>query len=119
MREKQYVTPSSVDGKLDVVNVHSRYRFSVFDELHFKEVRCHFPDHLLDAVKGNLGKRVTVIGDVKFDANTDRPISIMVEEIEPLDECDLKPKLFSEMRPINISGDLPSEDYVRRLRNDA
>jgi hypothetical protein len=117
LTEKYYVVPSSVDGKLDVVNVHHRTKFSVFDDLHYREVRCYFPDSLFDAVKKNLSKRVTVIGQVRFDATTDRPISITVEDIEPLDEDEMKPKLFSEMNPINITGDVSSEDYVRRLRD--
>jgi len=68
-------------------------------------------------VKRYLGKRVTVVGDVKFDAATDRPISIRVEGIEPLDDDPVKPKLFSEMQPIDIPGELSSEEYIRRQRD--
>jgi hypothetical protein len=114
---KYYSIPSSVDGKLDVVNVHSRAKFSVFDDTHYREVRCHFSDSIFEKVRKNLGKRVTVIGNVRFDSATDRPVSITVEEIEPIDEDPIKPRCFSEMRPIDITGGLSSEDYVRQLRD--
>jgi hypothetical protein len=117
LAEKHYVVPSCVDGKLDVVNVHHRTKFSVFDDVNYREVRCYFPDRLFDEVKKNLGKRVSVVGEVRFDAATDRPVSIKVEDIEPLDENEVKPRLFSEMNPIDISGNVPSEEYVRRLRD--
>ena len=117
MAAKNYSVPSSIDGKLDVVNIHVRPRFSIFDDIGMQEVRCHFPDRLLDEVRKSLGKRVTVVGDVKFSAETDRPISIRVDEIIPLEDETVKPKLFSEMHAIDMTGDLSSEEYIRRLRD--
>lgn len=114
---KYYTIPSSVEGKLDIVNVRTRQKFSVFDDTYTRETRCTFPQDMLDEVKRNLGKRVLVVGNVKHDAATDRPISIAVESIEPIDDDPVKPLLFSEMQAINLIGDSTSDEHVRRLRD--
>lgn len=110
-----YKAHASVDGKLDIVNVHAGQKFSVFDEVDGHEVRCKFPERLLEDIKKNIGKRITAIGIVRYNANTDLPVSIEVDSIDPLDES--PPKLFSEMQPIDLTGGLPSEEYVRRMRD--
>jgi hypothetical protein len=111
-----YEMPSSVDGKLDIVNVHNGPKFSIFDDVLGREVRCRFADALLETVKGNLGKRVTAEGIVRFKSATDQPISIRVESIEPLEDSEA-PKLFGEMPAINVSGNVAPEKYIRELRD--
>lgn len=111
-----YEVFASVDGRLDIVNVHAAAKFSVFDEVDGREIRCKFPEKLLDDVKNNIGKRITAVGTVRYNANSDLPVSIKVDAIEPLDDGS-PPMLFSEMQPINLAGNLPSEEYIRRMRD--
>lgn len=100
---------------MDIVNVHTTAKFSIFDDVDHREIRCKFPDELLEAVKRNIGKRIIAAGIVKYRANDDLPVSIQVETIESLD--DAPPLLFSEMSPIDLAGAMSSEQYIRQLRD--
>lgn len=112
-----YEMPSSVDGKLDIVNVHAGPRFSIFDDITRREIRCRFPDEMLEKVRGNLGKKITASGIVRFNSATDRPTSIRVEDIDPLeDDADILS--LEEMPLIDLVGDdISPEQFIRSQRN--
>lgn len=111
-----YYVPGSVDGKLDIVNVHSTTKFSIFDDVDNREVRCAFDPALFDLVKRNIGRRVTAVGDVRYNAGTDLPVSIKVQSLEPL-EGETEALLLSDMPSIDLAPGVASEDYVRRMRD--
>jgi hypothetical protein len=111
-----YEMPSSVDGKLDIVNVHVGPKFSIFDEVFSREVKCRFPEGMLEIVKASLGKRVTASGLVRFNSASDQPISIVVEELEPLEE-DGSALTLEEMPVIDVTGDESPEQFIRNQRD--
>jgi len=119
MSERFYEVPGSVDGTLEIVNVHNRAQFSVFESLGNTEVRCRFPvsDDLLAKVRRNLGKRVTVLGMVRYRTATDAPVSITVEDIYELDGDD-EPLTFERMPVIDLAPGESSEAYIRRMRDE-
>jgi len=112
-----YDMPSSVDGKLDIVNVHVGPRFSIFDDVTGREIRCRFPESMLEMVKGNLGKKITASGIVRFNSATDHPTSINVDNLEPLEDNENIPSL-EEMPVIDVTGgDLSPEQFIRNQRD--
>jgi len=113
--ERFFWAPGSVDGRLDVVNLHKNPRFSVFDEDKGREIRCRFPENLMSNVKHALGKRVSVHGRVKYDRTADEIAGVRVDDVEVLDSEG--PLSFEDMPAIDITEGEPSEDYVRRLRD--
>lgn len=116
LSRRHYEVPSSVDGKLEILNVHAKLKFSIFNDIDGREVRCKFDESIFDEVKKNIGKRVTAVGVVKFSEIDERPVSIKVEYLESLEDG-ISPKPFSEMDAIDVTGGVSSEQYVRRLRD--
>lgn len=109
-----YEAPSSLDGRLDIVNVHKAARFSIFEEIDGREIRCKFPQKLLDDVKRSIGKVITAVGNIRYNAESDLPVSIDVESIEPREES---AEFITEGHPVDVAGGLPSEEYIRRMRD--
>jgi hypothetical protein len=112
-----YEMPSSVDGKLDIVNIHAGPRFTIFDDITNREIRCRFPESMLELVKGNLGKKITASGTVRFNTATDQPTSINVENIEQLEDGGALLTL-EQMPVIDVTGgDLSPEQFIRSRRD--
>lgn len=65
-----------------------------------------------------LGRKVLASGELTYPAGSDFPRSIKIETVEILPEDDELPSL-SDLRGIapDITGDLSSEEFVRRLRD--
>lgn len=77
----QYYEEGSIEGRMEAVNVHDRSRFSVYDVLTGKAVRCSFGDRIaLDQIAGALKKRVVVFGRIAYRANG-LPLSVTAEEL--------------------------------------
>ena len=84
----QYYEDGAVEGTLEAVNVHDRSRFSVYDVLTSRAIRCNFGDRIaLDQIAGALKKRVVVFGRIAYRANG-VPISVTADELSvfPADE---------------------------------
>ena len=68
----------------------------------------------LEEAKKLLGRRVVVSGRIRYRSH--KPTSIQAEEIHPLRDASELPQL-EDMPPIDITGGLSPEEYVRRLRD--
>ncbi|HWS86800.1 MAG TPA: hypothetical protein VN282_07540 [Pyrinomonadaceae bacterium] len=88
LTEPKYRAYSSIKGNLDAISVHRKYEFKVWDEATHKPVTCYFPERDLERVKGYLRSRVRVSG-VLLSNSAGSPISISVEELEPVVKRDL------------------------------
>ncbi len=55
----------SVDGKLDVISVHNRLRFTIYGS-RGERIECLFQDGLLPQVKSALGERVCIRGRIRY-----------------------------------------------------
>jgi hypothetical protein len=60
----------SVEGSLDVISIHNRLRFTVYERSSSSgegaRIECLFPEALLGQVKTALGERVCIRGRVRY-----------------------------------------------------
>jgi len=113
--ERYYTAETSIDGRLEVVNVHKKYKFTLYDDMDGHVINCRFEDELLPSVIQLLNRRVTVFGTVKYRADDDQAVSIRAEQLEAIggDED----VMFVDMPVIDLCPGMSSEDYVRQLRD--
>jgi len=108
----------SIEGSLETITVHGGNQFNLWEAVTGRRVECYFRADQLEDVKAALGRRVRVEGRIRYNRRGEfTSIEVRSLEIIPRDE-DLPP--LDEMAGIapNITGDLSSEDYVRRLRDE-
>lgn len=111
----------SVDGRLDLINVHSGLQVGVFRLIDDKQVRAIIDqdsEAMLTKIKELLGKRVYVTGEVKRNPAGD-PVAIVVKDIQPvLDDHEL-PSLDDVygLDP-DFTGGLSVEEFLRRQRGE-
>ena len=115
-RRREILTAwGSVDGRLDLISVHRRPYFAIYEHGSSNRIRCMFPDDWTDTVKEFLSYRVIVEGKLRYRrdgsvATLERPTAIdaVPEPRRSLEE-------FRGALP-GISGELSSADYIRQLR---
>jgi hypothetical protein len=108
----------SVEGKLEMVTIHSQCYFRVYEPVHGRGVVCYFAPALLETVKESLGKRVMVSGMLRSD-RFGRPESITVTDFRTVLEAGALPKP-SQLRALvkGMTAGEKAEDYLRTLRGD-
>ena len=114
-----YFATGSVEGTLEMVTVHDRSYFRVYDTVHGMGVPCYFNSDLLEHVRQGIGHRVSVQGDIQSDRNGKiRSLSVNTIRLLP-DEGQLPTP--SQMRGLvkGISEGRPAEEYLRDLRDEA
>ncbi len=62
----------TVEGTLEVVSIHGRHEFSIFEPLTGNRVICTFPPEQLDRVMSAFGKRVAAFGEIFATASGKR-----------------------------------------------
>lgn len=75
-----YADHGSIEGRLQVVSERRGLHVVVYEPLWDKPVRCHLSDEQAEIALHNFGKRVEVIGLVRYRGDG-LPVSIDVEEI--------------------------------------
>jgi len=113
-REK-YIAWASIEGTLDVISVHGRPFFVLYEHGSSSRVRCTFPDNWTEKVVTLLGKRVTAEGLVYYKQSGEpyqlsKPISI---ELVPLPQSDV---LALRGAIKGMTGNLSTYEYIRELR---
>ena len=80
---------------------------------------CRFTRSLRDKVVRAVGQYVTVYGELRFKQWDNFPYAIVAEDLEPHPPASELPRLadLRGMAP-NATGDLASEDFVDRLREN-
>ena len=71
----------SIDGKLDVINIHGKKSFFIYPILGAKKVQCIFTENFIDRVKKALGERVEVEGTLTYKSWDKFPYAINVKNI--------------------------------------
>ena len=84
----------TVEGTLEVVSIHGKREFSIFEALTNNRVTCHFKPEQLDAVIGAFGKRVAAHGEI-FASATGKRLTVTVEELEVFPSEDELPSIDS------------------------
>lgn len=112
---------STVDGKLDQINIHSNpYTCKVYPRLlKSSPITCKFDGDLLQKVRGLLGTFVSVRGECLYRAGKAYPHEMKLRKIEKLPSGDDAPT-WQDIYGIapNITGGLSSEEFIRRQRNE-
>src|SRR5262249_45647922 len=86
----------------------------VWERLPERMIRCIIATDQLQHAKDLLGKRVAVTGRISY--RNHKPTSIQVERIDRMQEDSELPEL-KDIGPINITGGMSPEEYVRSLRD--
>ena len=115
---RTYTTKGSIEGTLEMVTLHDRRYFRVYDAIYGLGVPCYFPPEKLEDVRAGLGKKVSVSGHVRVNQRGDK-LSLQVEmfRIFPSEKELPKPTDLRDLVPDMTDG-RPSEDYVRSLWSD-
>ena len=117
-RSKEDKVISTVDGKLEQINIHNNANtFKIYTVT--SSVACKFPKDLLNNVQGALGKFVSVWGECLYRPDAVVPYRINVREMEILPPSEELPSL-SDLLGIapDATKGKSSEQFVRELRDE-
>ena len=110
---------STVDGKLEQINIHKNantFRIYTFAS---SSVVCKFPKDMQNSVQSALGRFVSVRGECFYRPNARFPHKINAREMEILPPAEELPSL-SDLQGIapGATGGKSSEQFVRELRDE-
>jgi hypothetical protein len=112
----RYRTIGSVEGRLEMVSIHRRPRFTVYHSRTNKAVRCDFASEDLSTVTAALGRRVVVSGVVHSNAKGE-PLRVDVERVAILGrEEDLPSTASLAGSDPSFTHGMSTEEYIRSIR---
>lgn len=116
----QSTSIGGMKGRLKYMDIHkdNRQVFRIYPWTGPEMVECIFPPGMRKDAIDAINRKVRVRGKLIYAAKSKFPKTIMVEEIEKLAEDADLPQLgdLLGIAP-GITGDISSEEYVRRLRS--
>jgi hypothetical protein len=113
-KARKYMDFSTIEGRLEIISVHVQPSFAIWEMLTNYRIECHGSEEHMAQAMSLLGKRVAVTGRVSYSNH--KPKSIQVESMKGLREINELPQP-KDIGPIDITGDLSSEEHIRRMRN--
>lgn len=114
------ICEGDIEGRLEQINIHDNANvFVIYPDFGPKKVKCYFPNKLLDLAVSAVNRRVSVSGTLRFRPNAAYPYAVNVVEIEPHPPESELPS-FDDIRGLapNILEGIPSEAFIRKLRDD-
>ncbi len=107
----------SLVGTMEIINIHQKWIFNIFEELTGNRVTCHFNEGQFDQVRGALARnrRVEVTGRIHYSSDN-RPKTIKVDGIRVLPIQGELPQA-SDLEGINITDGEDPVAYIRRIRD--
>jgi hypothetical protein len=114
---KEISCHGSMQGYLEVINLHNKNEFRIYPIVGPKVLICFFPKEQRENAKMGLEKNVLVTGEMFYRMNEPFPYKIDVKDIEIYPDEDELPHLIDlkGMAP-DATGEMASEDFVRKLR---
>ena len=111
----------SIDGRLDLVNVHEGFELGIYTTLGDRKIPASFEktdDKTLDKVRSLLKRRVYATGTISWQEDG-KPKSILIKKVEPL-ERDPKRKGIFDLNGSDpeFTEGLSVEEFLRRKRGD-
>ena len=114
------IIQGSLSGILEMLNIHAHVNtFRIFPIVGPKKADCHFKSNQLENAIAGINHYVNVTGNLQYKRRDKFPYAVSDAEIEIYpDEQDL-PSIF-DLKGIspNATGEMKSEEFVRRLRNE-
>ena len=114
---RSYVSEGSVEGVIEMITIHDRPYFRIYDATQGWGVPCHFRQESFDEVRNALGRRASITGRLRSD-RLGKPEAMELSGIRILG---LEPlPTPSEVRGIarGTTGGLKAEEYHRQVRRD-
>lgn len=102
--EDFYKFYGSIEGTLVSISLANKQSFGIRDFLEKRVVKCYFPDHLFEAARNALGKRVYVFGIIRQRTHGQK-INIQVAELKVLPNYNELLSLNEISRNIRVSID--------------
>ena len=99
---RYYFEFTSLDGRLDMIDVHGPARFTIFDALTRQSILCHVGEEMLGQALGSIRKRVNVEGKAKV-SRSGKPISMEVHSMRTLKGPEDLAE-FPADKTINVTG---------------
>lgn len=116
LKRRVYYEVSTLEGVLQAINIHDdKKTFGIYDLLTNEKTACVFDESMQRDVVAALGKRVSVEGTVKYNRQG-LALSIDVDGFEVMPLMEDLPQ-FNQGERLDIAGGIPSEEYVRGLRD--
>jgi hypothetical protein len=113
---RAYRSIGSVEGRLEMVSIHHRPRFTVYHSRTNKAVRCDFAHEDLGTITAALGRRVVVSGVVHSNAKGE-PLRVDVERIALVGREEEPPSTASLAgSDPSFTGDVSTKEYIRSIR---
>ena len=105
----------SVEGTLEALSIHDSPRFTVYDAVTGRAVRCSFPVSSLQKVKEAVGRKVLVSGQLRRDPYGNPEQITRVEEFQIIDNA----PPVSTRDPAGLFSEIEdSVEYLARIRYD-
>ena len=119
-RYKEERVISTIDGKLEQINIHNRANtFRIYPSLPpASHISCEFPQELLEKVQSSLGYFVSVSGECLYRPDAVFPYKIIVQEmavLPPAEELPHMKDLFGLAS--GCTNGKSSEQFVREMRD--
>lgn len=106
-----------IDGRLELLDLHRKYRFAIFPTVGPKKVLCDFEPELQNRVIAPLAQRgyVRVKGILKYKTGFPYPYAVIVRDIQPLPEA----TSLVETRGIapDATGGVDAAEFVDTIRD--
>ena len=117
LTEPKYSAYGSIIGNLEAISVHRAFEFKVWDESTHKPITCKFEKGILESVKELLAQRVLVSGTL-LSNSAGSPISISVEDLEPLGKRNLP--TIEQMSGLvkDFTGGKSMKEYMEELSDE-
>ena len=100
----------ALEGRLETIAIHGQNVFTIYDPLRRRGMRCIFDTDTFDDIRGLLGHRVLVYGDIGYDKGGE-PITIRVERFQLLRARDELPQPH-DLRGIFAESAVTASDHV-------
>jgi hypothetical protein len=109
----------SLEGDLDQINIHEGANiFHIYPQIGPRRVTCHFPSRLFDDAVAAVGRRVEVLGTLRFRSRAPYPHQIAVSGLDIMErDADLPDWEDLRGRAPDATGEKSSEDFIRELRD--
>lgn len=116
-KAKLYVDYSTIEGRLEVISVHERSSFFIWETLTNHKIECFVTDEQIADMSAILLQhpRISVTGRVSYRNHIPKTIHVE-EKIRILRSSKDLPQI-DDIAPIDITGGVATEDYIQRMRN--